>query len=297
MKECLDHLFRYSNNFFAPPYNQKAAIISSFVALLVCLFFLPAGKLIHRSDTVTTSSHSSLTASSTSTKWWIRTTPSISTGNPPSVTPPKSTDTSERDCPSDVSSKLKPGYFAYISMTPPLPNRLRSGAGESYPNIGQIEPGVGVKVIDGPLCANGLSWWLVEMNNSSLKGWTAMGRGEEQWIIPCTNPKILCSQVLVNPVTATLASEVYDSNKCKSSLFAIGIFAQVKQSDLLVIRSEPYTGAVIGYAGPNSKVNIIDGPNCAGGVIWWKVNITGLDLTGWAIENNLLVCSKDDHCN
>lgn len=74
------------------------------------------------------------------------------------------------------------------------------------------------------------------------------------------------------------------------------MLTQVEQDNLLVIRSEPYIGPVIGHAGPASSVTIIDGPACAGGVLWWEVNVAALNLSGWAIEVNLRSCSKEDGC-
>jgi len=294
MKERPNYLFRTHINFLHQLHRLKALLISCLVALFACLFFLLFGRSTNQSNIAATFTHLSPTVPPTSTKWWIKATPSLPTVYPSSVITPNSTDTSGRDCLPDVLSKLKPGFYAYISLTPPLPNRLRSGAGESFANIGQIEPGAGVKAIDGPLCEGGFSWWLVEMNNSPLKGWTAIGNGSEQWIIPCTDPDIPCSEVPITPATSIVATQDNDYNSCKSYMFAIGMFSQVKHSDLLVIRSEPYTGAVIGYAGPGSKVRIIDGPSCAGKTIWWKVNNSNNNLTGWTTEANLTSCSKEE---
>ena len=81
---------------------------------------------------------------------------------------------------------------------------------------------------------------------------------------------------------------------CKSVKLAIDILAQVEQDGLLVIRSEPSTGDLVGRAGPLSVVNIVDGPTCASGAVWLKVNITALNLSGWATENSLYACSKDE---
>ena len=78
---------------------------------------------------------------------------------------------------------------------------------------------------------------------------------------------------------------------CKSDKLAVGILAQVEQDSLLVIRSEANTGDVVGRAGPLSVVNIVDGPACADGAVWWKVNIVALNLSGWATEINLYACS------
>jgi len=153
---------------------------------------------------------------------------------------------------------LQPGSFAYISLSPQLPNRIRSGAGKIYSYIGQIEPGTGVEIIDGPLCSDGYLWFLIEPTSYHIKGWTAMGKGSEQWIIPCADPNTPCSKMPINLPTSTTTPQDHVSNKCNSYVFTSGMFTKVKQSDLHVIRSEPHTGVVIGYAGPGSKVKILD---------------------------------------
>jgi hypothetical protein len=97
---------------------------------------------------------------------------------------------------------------------------------------------------------------------------------------------------------STPSSKFKDKDsKCKSDKLTVGILAQVEQGSLLVIRSEPNTGDVVGRAGPLSVVNIVDGPDCAGDAMWWKVDIAALNLSGWATENNLYPCSKEDGCN
>lgn len=103
-----------------------------------------------------------------------------------------------------------------------------------------------------------------------------------------------------SPATSTSSLKDKDKNKdnkCKSDKLAVGILAQVEQDSLLVIRSEPNTGEVVGRAGPLSVVNIVDGPACAGSAVWWKMNIATLNISGWATEINLYVCSKEDEGN
>ena len=246
----------------------------------------------------------STTPTITPTKWWIKMMPT-SSPTPSSIT--VATDLagmSASDCPMSLSSPLRPGIYAYISLTPPLPNRIRSGAGKTNPYLGQIEPGGGVKVLEGPLCADGFSWWLVESAQGGLRGWTAEGRESEQWVMPCPDQTVACNKKPA-PTPSSLAASPSSSNdknrnkdnRCKSDKLAIGILAQVEQDSLLVIRSEPNTGDVVGRAGPLSVVTIVDGPSCASGAIWFKVNITTLNLSGWATENNLYACSKEDRCN
>jgi len=208
---------------------------------------------------------------------------------------------SASDCPSSFSSPLQSGIYAYISLTHPLPNRICSGAGKATSYLGQIEPGGGVRVIEGPLCADGFWWWLVESTQGGLRGWTAEGRESEEWVIPCSDQTIACNKKPAptpsSPAAPTSSWKDKDNNKCKSDKLAVGILAQVEQDSLLVIRSESNTGDVVGRAGPLPVVNIVDGPTCAGGAVWFKMNITALNLSGWTIEDNLYVCSKEDGYN
>lgn len=245
----------------------------------------------------------SITPTITPTKWWIKTT-ATSSPTPSRIT--ASTDPASMlasDCPSVFSSPLQSGMYAYISLTPPLPNRIRSGAGKANSYLGQIEPGGGVRVLEGPLCVDGFSWWLVESTQGGLRGWTAEGRGSEQWVIPCSDQTVACNKkprpTPFSPASSTSSSKDKDKNKgtnCKSDKLVVGILAQVEQDSLLVIRSEPDTGDVVGRIGPLSVINIVDGPACAGGAIWWKVNSATLNLLGWATETNLYACSKEDGC-
>jgi hypothetical protein len=180
-----------------------------------------------------------------------------------------------------------------------LPNRIRSSAGKTNLHIGQIEPGAGVRVLDGPLCVDGLSWWLVESTQGDLRGWTAEGRESEQWIIPCPEQTVACDKkpLSTQPSPASKDNHKTTDNECGSEKLAVGIPARVKQGSLLVIRSEPIIGDIVGRVGPLSVVNIVDGPSCAGDTVWWRVSIATLNLSGWATENNLSACAKEDGCD
>jgi len=76
------------------------------------------------------------------------------------------------------------------------------------------------------------------------------GCGLKKWTIPCLNPKTVCEKLAVTPkitltVTFTLAEENIN-NTSNIDKFAFGMFAQVPDDNLLAVRSEPYTGVVIG---------------------------------------------------
>jgi hypothetical protein len=288
--------------------NQRILAISVFVVFFSCMLFLLFGKATRRDETEFAKAMSvtpvSTTPTVTPTKWWVKGTATV-LPIPSSVTAYKEiVGISARDCPSSYSSPLQSGIYAYISPMPRLPNRIRSGAGKEYSYLGQIEPGDGVKVLDGPLCADGFSWWLVESTQAELRGWTAEGRESEQWVIPCPQQTVACNKTLsltptsaASPALSSRDRGQNNPNKCKSEKLTTGILALVLQDSLLVIRSEPNNGDAVGRAGPSSVVNIIDGPSCAGGAVWFKVNIAALHLSGWATEHNLYACSKEDDCD
>jgi len=57
---------------------------------------------------------------------------------------------------------------------------MRSNAGTSYSNVGQIPAGSTFNVIGGPRCNDGYRWWQVNYNGTT--GWTADGETGDLWI-------------------------------------------------------------------------------------------------------------------
>jgi dipeptidyl aminopeptidase/acylaminoacyl peptidase len=80
-------------------------------------------------------------------------------------------------------TRLALGMLTTVSQGEP--NRVRSGPGKTAELIGQLYPGTVSKVVEGPVCADGLVYWKVE--NSTIpggSGWTAEGDGKEYWLEP-----------------------------------------------------------------------------------------------------------------
>lgn len=80
-------------------------------------------------------------------------------------------------------TRLALGMLTTVSQGEP--NRVRSGPGKTAELIGQLYPGTVSKVVEGPVCADGLVYWKVE--NSTIpggSGWTAEGDGREYWLEP-----------------------------------------------------------------------------------------------------------------
>jgi hypothetical protein len=156
-----------------------------------------------------------------------------------------------------------------------------------------------VRILADPVCAEDGYVWLHVESAADSSSWTAGGREMAQWVIPCPDPKKKCSK---NEPTGSLLrtpgtngnSDATNPTTCASNRLAMGLDAQVSPNDILVLRSEPFTGSVLGHLAPLTVINILDGPKCAGGAVWWKVLGT---QTGWAVENSLLACPKEGACD
>jgi hypothetical protein len=242
----------------------------------------------------------------TQTKWWVRHEPSETpTSLLPSLkTPIVSTGTSvaSSNCPA-YAVDFKPGTFGYISLFPPYENLVRPGAGKTYSPVGFIEIGGWVKILAEPVCADDGYVWLNVESAANSSNWTAGGHKTAQWVIPCPEPNKKCSKnkptesISATPNSNHSSNTDRDDNNpntCASDKLAVGLDAQVSPNDLLVVRSEPSVGSVLGRIAPLAIINIIDGPQCAGGAVWWKVDGS---QAGWAVENNLRACPKEGECD
>jgi hypothetical protein len=304
MLKLLSEFLRSPGDFFQDERRQRIVIVSLFSLLFVCILFSIARGATRRRNVAGNpdANPTPLALAPTQTKWWVSHEPSET---PTSVilsgqTPISGTETIgvSSKCP-PYASYFKPGTFGYISLFPPYENLVRSGAGKNYTTVGFIEIGGWVKILGEPVCADdGYVWLKVEWEAGS-SNWTAGGHKTAQWVIPCPDPSEKCSKK--KPTGSISAKASPDSNgdgnnlnTCTSDKIAVGLDAQVSPNDLLVIRSEPFIGSVLGRIAPLAVINIIDGPKCAGGAVWWKV---WGPQTGWAVENNLRACPKEGDCD
>jgi photosystem II stability/assembly factor-like uncharacterized protein len=83
-------------------------------------------------------------------------------------------------------TQLKAGMYAYVVGTVnDAPNRVRKQPDMNSEQVGQVFPGMVLKVLEGPECSNGLVYWKVENNTiESGSGWTAEGDLENYWLEP-----------------------------------------------------------------------------------------------------------------
>jgi len=310
MLKLLSEFLRSPGDFFQDKRRQRIVIISLFSLLFVCILFSMVRGTARRRNAAgnPNTSPTPMAPAPTQTKWWVRhelsetptsllsslQTPVVGTG----------TSVALNKCPA-YAAAFNGGTFGYISFFPPYENLVRSGAGKNYSTVGFIDVGGWVKILAEPVCADDGYVWLSVESAAGSSNWTAGGHKAAQWVIPCPDPNKKCSKkkptgsisATPNPNSSGNKNGDGDGNNpnaCVSDKLAVGLDAQVSPNALLVVRSEPFVGGVLGRIAPLTVINIIDGPKCAGGAVWWKV--WGLQ-TGWAVENNLRACPKERECD
>jgi hypothetical protein len=306
MLKLLSEFLRSPGDFFKDECRPRVLIISLFSLLFVCILFsMVRGTVRERNATGNLdTSPTPMAPAPTQTKWWVRQEPSET---PTSLIPtgkPTIGDTemiaASSKCPA-YAAAFKPGTFGYISPFPPYENLVHSGAGKNYSTLGFIDVGGWVKILAEPVCADDGYVWLNVQSAVGLSNWTAGGHKTAQWVISCPEPNKKCSKK--KPTGSFSATPNPNNNNngdgnnptaCISDKLAAGLDAEVSPNDLLIVRSEPFTGNVLGHIAPLTVINIIAGPKCAGGAIWWKV---WGSQTGWAVENSLRACPKEGECN
>lgn len=145
------YFLRNPSRYFKNNHNQRLFILASSIFLFLCLIIVLARSKGQREEAArfdnTPTSPISANPTVTPTKWWITATsnPSVSEH----MTPTASTGLSISNCSELSSLPLKLNTYAYVSLAPPLPNRIRSSASLSSSYVGQIYPGSGLWIIDG----------------------------------------------------------------------------------------------------------------------------------------------------
>lgn len=87
-------------------------------------------------------------------------------------------------CSDAPPSTLLKGELAMVAPVPDSANRLREKPDIGSAKIGDIAPREVVKILGGPRCAGGYTWWRVQSLDGGKEGWTAEGRAGEAWLIP-----------------------------------------------------------------------------------------------------------------
>lgn len=142
---------------------------------------------------------------------------------------------------------------------------MRSQATSSSQLVLQLGTGQLVTVLDGPVSADGFTWWQVEDQQGST-GWVADGDNETVWV----SPSIGEPQPVGRPPQ-------------------VGDRVRVTMEDAqLTIRALPGTdGPLITRANPGEEFTVVNGPQSANGYSWYQIRSDNGSILGWAADSDL----------
>lgn len=151
-----------------------------------------------------------------------------------------------------------------VELTGTRANRLRSGAGLSYPVLSlRVQPNTVWYVQSGPVCADGINWYQVAAYD--VMGWTAEGEAGAGYYLQRT--------------------DLQPQEGCYSDRLAVGMRVAVSDPKAQRVRPRPSTLApVSAWLYPGVPVTIMDGPRCANNWVWWYVSGDDGRLLGWTPE-------------
>lgn len=157
-----------------------------------------------------------------------------------------------------LTPRLSLGYTGWITAGEPnvlrdLPGRNASGSHV----IGQVPGATSVRVLEGPVCADGIYWWYV--SDGVQFGWTAEGENNTYWMVP-----VACGGL--------------------SSRLLGGQSARVTPGVPNRLRTSPDTSSpVLANIPAGATVRVLNNYACdAQGHLWWQVRYGR--RTGWTAE-------------
>jgi hypothetical protein len=148
-------------------------------------------------------------------------------------------------------------------VVPGDPNAIRNQPttnNASSQTIGVVPGGAVFSVVNGPVCADGFTWW--QVNYSGVTGWTPEGQDYTYWVDP-----------------------LYCGFQMPSRLM-VGRQGRVTPGLPNILRTYPSTNntisGILGEIPAGGLFKIVSGPQCGDGYIWWEVNYN--NITGWTPE-------------
>jgi hypothetical protein len=131
--------------------------------------------------------------------------------------------------------------------------------------ITRLGAGQRVSVVEGPVTADGFTWWRVD-EGQGVVGWVAQGDGETQWLIPRVGELQLAE---------------------RSPRVGDRVRVTTQPGQLLTVRSMPGTSAAeVTRVESGSEFSVVAGPQSANGFIWFQIRSDDGQVEGWAADGN-----------
>lgn len=157
---------------------------------------------------------------------------------------------------------------------------IRSGAGQAFAIVAQLITGDTVTVLEGPISADGLTWWRVQ-TRTNVTGWIAQ---DGVTFTPATPEAVSTPTPFIITATPAPVTAFPTVAPTASDALAGFPFAQVTvEGNNLNARTSPTTGAsVLAILTAGDTFPVVGGPVQADSFTWWQLNTP--DGNAWAAD-------------
>lgn len=161
--------------------------------------------------------------------------------------------------PAPPPNVLAPGNQARVTAPGGLNMRAAATTGGNL--IIQLGTGVVVTIVEGPVTADGYTWWRIDDGGGNV-GWAVQGDGSTEFLSPS----------LGEPMPVDRSPRVGER---------VVINSQVS------VRALPSTSAnLLTYANQGTQFNVLAGPQSADGFVWFQIRSDDGTIEGWAAEGD-----------
>lgn len=180
-----------------------------------------------------------------------------------------------------------------------LPIYTQSTKKETFPKK-WLWGGIGLAVLILSGCIIGSLWFVPRLMDNTQKG------GQAIPLVPTLTLPPFATRIAVNsPVAETPVEtpvEVPSPSETPATQFwqacaEAGYLSQLHIGDEAMVSSDPplanrvrenasTNDTILGYIDPGEHVEVLEGPTCNQGWVWWKVRSLSSGLTGWTAEGN-----------
>lgn len=146
-------------------------------------------------------------------------------------------------------------------ITAPNGLNMRAAATTGGNLILQLGTGQVVTIVEGPISADGYTWWRID-DGAGNSGWAVQGDGETEFLSP-------------------QLGEAQPVNRSPRVGERVVISVQVS------VRSLPTTSAnLMTYVTPGQQFSVLAGPQSADGFNWFQIRSDDGTIEGWAAEGD-----------
>lgn len=161
--------------------------------------------------------------------------------------------------PAPAANVLAPGNPARVTAPGGLNMRAAATTGGNL--IVQLATGQVVTILEGPISADGYTWWRID-DGAGNSGWAVQGDGDTEFLSP-------------------QLGEAQPVNRSPRVGERVVISSQVS------VRALPSTSAtLLTYANQGAQFSVLAGPQSADGFTWFQIRSDDGTIEGWAAEGD-----------